>query len=125
MLPRVLADLVVVVHLAFILFVVLGGFLALRWCRVPWVHLPAVVWGVLLELGGWTCPLTPLEDWLRQLAGGPGYAGGFVDHYLAPVVYPGALTREGQKVLGVLVGVVNVPVYLLVWQRRRVTTPPR
>lgn len=118
MLPRVLADVVVVVHLGFILFVALGGFLALRWRWMPWVHLPAAAWGALLELGGWTCPLTPLENRLRQLAGVEGYAGGFVERYLLPVVYPAALTREGQMVLGVLVCVVNAAVYVLVWQRR-------
>ncbi len=124
MLARVLADAVAVLHLGFIVFVVLGGFLALRWRWMPWVHLPAVAWGALVELGGWPCPLTPLEHWLRQLANAEGYAGGFVDRYLLPVVYPAALTREGQKVLGVLVCVVNAAVYWLVWQRR-VTPPPR
>lgn len=119
MLARVLADVIVVAHLGFVVFVVLGGFLALRWRWIPWLHLPAAAWGALLELGGWTCPLTPLENRLRQVAGDAGYAGGFVEHYMLPVVYPEALTRPGQVVLGVLVCLVNAAVYALVWQRRR------
>jgi hypothetical protein len=118
-LTRMLADLLVVVHLAFIGFVVLGGLLALRWRWVPWLHLPAAGWGALLELFGWTCPLTPLENRLRELAGESTYPGGFVDRYVAPVVYPSALTRELQVALGVLVCAVNAGVYLLVWRLRR------
>src|SRR5262245_65287315 len=102
MISRVLADLVVVVHLAFIAFVVLGGLLALRWRWIPWLHVPAVVWGALLEFRGWTCPLTPLEDWLRGRGGAGASPPDFVDRYLLPVVYPEALTREGQIVLGVI-----------------------
>jgi hypothetical protein len=119
MLPRVLADVVVLVHLGFIIFVAFGGVLALRWRWIPWVHLPAVAWGVLLELCNWTCPLTPLENWLRIRGGAPAYAGGFVDRYVLPLVYPEALTRDRQVALGVLVCAVNVGVYLLVWRRRR------
>ena len=91
---RALADLVVVTHLAFILFVVLGGLLALRWPRALWLQVPAAVWGVLVEVGGWICPLTPLENRLRGLAGDAGYPGGFVEHYLLAWLYPAALDRS-------------------------------
>jgi hypothetical protein len=90
---RVLADLVVLMHLAFILFVVLGALLALRWRWIPWVQVPAALWGAVIEVGGWVCPLTPLENGLRERAGDAGYTGGFVEHYVLPVVYPGSLTR--------------------------------
>jgi uncharacterized membrane protein YhhN len=93
MLYRWLADLVVVLHFGFVLFVVGGGLLALRWPRLARVHLPTAVWGVLIEFGGWLCPLTPLENWLRRRSGGAGYAGGFVEHYVLPVLYPSGLTR--------------------------------
>jgi len=119
---RALADLVLIVHLTFIGFVALGGLLALRWRWVPWLHLPAVGWAALLEFFGLTCPLTPLENWLRRLGGAPRYAGGFVDRYLLPVVYPAALTRELQVALGVLVCAVNGTVYLLLSRSGRLST---
>jgi hypothetical protein len=108
---RILADAVLVMHLAFILFVVAGGLLVLRWRGVAWLHLPAVAWGALIEFMGWICPLTPLEVWARSRAGETGYTGGFVEHYLLPVVYPEALTRDVQIALGGLVLIVNVFVY--------------
>lgn len=108
---RILADAVLVMHLAFILFVVAGGLLVLRWRGVAWLHLPAVAWGALIEFMGWICPLTPLEVWARSQAGETGYTGGFIEHYLLPVVYPAALTRDLQIVLGTLVLIVNVLVY--------------
>ncbi|CAN5143079.1 DUF2784 domain-containing protein [soil metagenome] len=114
-----LADAVVLLHFVFVAFVVAGGFLVLRWPRVAWGHLPAAAWGALIEFGGWICPLTPLEVRLREAGGGEGYAGGFVEQYLLPVLYPGALTRSVQVALGIAVVVVNVAVYLLVWRRRR------
>ncbi len=108
---RILADAVLVVHASFILFVVAGGLLV-RWRRrVAWLHVPAVAWGALIEFRGWICPLTPLEIWARSRAGETGFSGGFIEHYLLPVVYPGALTREVQIVLGALVLVVNALVY--------------
>jgi len=116
---RVAADLVVLLHGAFVLFVVLGGLLALRWPRAAFVHLPAVAWGVWIEWSGGVCPLTPLENRLRRLGGEAGYAGGFVEHYVLPALYPAALTREVQVVLGVLALVVNAGVYLFVLRRRR------
>jgi hypothetical protein len=95
----------------FILFVVLGGFLAWRWRWLPWIHIPAAVWGMMIELANWTCPLTPLEDSLRRQAGQSGLEGGFVEHYLLPVIYPGSLTRPVQVALGVLVLLLNAVAY--------------
>ncbi len=119
MLYRVLAGAVVVTHLAFVLFVVLGGLLAFRWRRVPWLHLPAAVWGVAIELGGWICPLTPLENLLRRRAGLEGYGGGFIEHTLIPVLYPQGLTRPTQIALGLVVIATNVTVYTLLLRRAR------
>ena len=118
MLYRALADLVLVAHLGFILFVVLGALLVLRWPRLAWLHLPAAAWGVLIEVGGWICPLTPLENELRRRGGGAGYAGGFIEHYLVPLIYPGALTRTLQLVLGSAVFLLNVALYVWVLRRR-------
>jgi len=117
-----LADLVVIAHLTFILFVVGGGLLAFRWKRAVWLHLPAAGWGVLIELAGWVCPLTPLENRLRLKAGELGYEGSFVEHHILPLVYPEELTRNGQLVLGGLVLVVNALVYAALLGRRRPTT---
>jgi Protein of Unknown function (DUF2784) len=123
-----LAELVVALHFAFVVFVALGGFLALRWPRVAWVHLPAALWGALIELVGWVCPLTPLEKWLRAEAGLAGYRGGFVEHYILPVLYPAGLTRGVQLFLGAVVVLVNGAVYWAVLRRRpgaRVAAPRR
>jgi hypothetical protein len=114
-----LADLIVLVHLAFVLFVVLGGFLVLRWPRVAWAHLPAAAWGALIEFGGWICPLTPLENWLRARAGEAAYHGGFVEHYVLPVMYPSGLTRPNQVLIGLFVLVVNCAVYAIAIRRKR------
>ncbi len=108
---RLLADAVVLLHTAFVAFVVLGGFLAWRWRRLVWGHVPCAVWGALIEYAGWICPLTPLEHYLRRRAGLEGYAGGFVEHYVIPVLYPAGLTRPTQELLGTLVLVVNVVAY--------------
>jgi hypothetical protein len=102
------ADLVVVVHLLFIGFVVGGVFLAWRWPRIIWAHVPAVIYGALVEFAGFTCPLTLLENGLRQRAGHVGYRGGFIDHYLVTVIYPPGLTRAEQVGLGLLVLLVAV-----------------
>ena len=112
------ADAVLVLHLGFILFVLLGGLLAVRWCWVPLLHLPAVAWGVYVELSGGLCPLTPLENRLRIAAGESGYAGGFIEHYLLPLIYPAGLTHEIQYVLAAVVAGVNVLAYGWVWRRR-------
>ncbi len=113
-----LADLVVTLHLAFVVFTALGGLLALRWRWVPWVHLPAAAWGGFVEVTGRICPLTPLENRLRNGAGGSIYEGDFVQHYLMPIVYPPSLTREVQFALAAALIVVNIVVYAVVWQRR-------
>jgi hypothetical protein len=115
---RILADLVVGLHFLFVLFVVAGGFLVLRWPKVAFVHLPAAVWGAAIEFAGWICPLTPLENSLRRQAGQSGYSTGFIEHYLLPVLYPSALTRDIQILLGVLVLAVNVAVYAYTIRRR-------
>ena len=108
---RLLADGVVILHLTFVLFVLFGGLLTLWWPRISWLHLPAAAWGAAVEFGGWVCPLTPLEQWLRLEAGQSAYPSDFIEHYVLPVLYPAMLTREKQIVLGALVLVVNVAVY--------------
>ncbi|MBT8122500.1 MAG: DUF2784 domain-containing protein [Gammaproteobacteria bacterium] len=105
------ADLLVLLHLAFIVFVVLGGLLVWRWWRVVFLHLPASVWGVLLEFNGWQCPLTPLEQQLRVAAGEAGYSGGFIAHYLLPVIYPAGLTPAFQVALGTGALLINLVIY--------------
>ena len=122
-----LADLVVVLHFVFVLFVVFGGLLALRWPKVAYVHLPIALYGALIELVGWICPLTPLEKRLRESAGLQDYQGGFVEHYILPVLYPSGLTRNVQLVLGGLVIALNLGIYALVlWRGRSLaaTQPP-
>lgn len=120
MIYRLLADTLLLLHLFFILFVVFGGLLSLRWRGAMYLHLPAAIWGTLIEFMGWICPLTPWENRLRHLAGDEGYSGGFIEHYLLPLVYPGGLTREIQIILGVAVLVVNLVIYVAVarkWRR--------
>ena len=119
MLFQALADLVVVVHFGFIVFALLGALLALRWPGVLWVPAPAAVWAVAIELGGWICPLTPLENSLRRAGGAAGYPSGFIERYLLPVIYPPFLTREVQVVLGLALLAINVLVYRAVWCRWR------
>jgi uncharacterized protein DUF2784 len=108
---RGFADLVLVVHLAFVLFVVLGGLLVLRWQRVAWLHVPAAIWGVLIEYTGWICPLTPLENSFRMQGGEAGYSGGFIEHYVQQLLYPAGLTRSGQVVLGSIALILNLAAY--------------
>ena len=115
---RLAADLVLLLHLGFILVVVFGGLLVLRWRRAAWIHLPVALYGALIELIGWTCPLTPLENRLRRLAGQAGYEGGFIEHYIVPLVYPPDLTEGLQIALGLSVVVFNVLVYALVHRRK-------
>ena len=114
---RLLADLVLVLHAGFVAFVVLGALLALRWPRVAWVHVPVVLWGAGIEFVGGICPLTPLENHWRRMAGELGYPGGFIEHYIVSALYPDGLTRNVQIVLGALVVVVNVAIYA--WALRR------
>jgi len=119
MIFRLLADAVVLVHLAFIVFVVAGGVLVLRRPRLAWVHLPAVAWAAYAELTATLCPLTPLENALRRRAGEGGYDGGFVEHYLIPVIYPAGLTPVHQRWIGVTVVALNLAFYLAAWVRAR------
>lgn len=118
MIYRLLADAVLLLHLAFIVFVIAGGLLLRRWPRLPWLHVPAVLWGVSIELGGYVCPLTPLENGLRRLGGEAGYAGGFIENYLLPIVYSPGLTREWQIALGLGVAAFNLAAYACWWRRR-------
>jgi hypothetical protein len=119
MLFRVLADIVLVLHFAFVLFVVFGGVLALRWRRLALVHVPIALYGAIIEFVGFVCPLTPLEVWLRRRGGEAGYAEGFVEHYITAAIYPTGLTREIQFALGVVVLLINAAVYTVWWRRRR------
>jgi hypothetical protein len=123
---RTLADVVVTFHFGFVLFVVLGGLLVLRWRKAAYVHLPCATWGALIEFGGWTCPLTPLEKHLRALGHQAGYAETFVEHYITRVMYPAGLTRGMQLAIGVFVIVVNVLVYWRAFRSPRAlpVTPP-
>jgi len=117
------AAAVVIVHVAFVAFVVLGGFLVLRWPRVMWVHLPAAAWGVLIEYGDWICPLTPLENALRERAGLAAYSGDFIGAHVLPLLYPEQLTRTTQLWLGTFALLVNGILYWRVfwirWRRRQ------
>ena len=121
MLYRALADLVLALHLAFIVFVLAGGLLALRWRWAPLAHLPAALWGVLVEVSGGVCPLTPLENALRRAAGASGYSGGFIEHHLVPVIYPASLSHPIQLLLAGLVVLTNAAVYWIVWRVARGT----
>ena len=125
MIYRALADLVLALHLVFVLFVVLGGLLVLRWPSAAWLHIPAAIWGVLIEFTGWICPLTPLENSLRTRGGEAGYNGGFIEHYIQPLLYPAGLTRSTQVVLGSLVLALNLTAYaIMVSRMRRQELPP-
>jgi hypothetical protein len=119
-----LADLTVLLHAAFILFAVFGGLLAVRWPRIAWLHVPAVLWAAFMEFSGRICPLTPLENHYRELAGENGYTGGFIEHYILPVIYPAGLTRDIQLGLGLGVLVVNIVAYGIVIRRSMKRTPP-
>ena len=113
---QLLADLVLIVHLAFVVFVLCGGLLVLRWRWIAWLHLPAAVWGAVVEFTGWICPLTPLENWLRTQGGETSYRSDFITQYLLPVLYPGDLTRDLQLLLGTRVVVLNAAAYWWLWR---------
>ncbi|MFN3593484.1 MAG: DUF2784 domain-containing protein [Thiobacillaceae bacterium] len=112
-----LANLILLAHLAFILFVALGGLAVLRWPRLAWLHLPCVAWGVMVELMGWICPLTPWENHFRRLAGQAGYGGDFIQHYLMIAIYPEGLTHNIQIMLGLGLAVINLAIYGLLLYR--------
>jgi len=111
-----LADLVLVVHLAFVIFVLCGGLLTLKWRWIAWLHLPAALWGAIVEFTGWICPLTPLENWLRTQSVETSYRSDFIAEYLLPVLYPGDLTRGIQLLLGTVVVALNAAVYWWLWR---------
>ncbi|MFQ5642756.1 MAG: DUF2784 domain-containing protein [Thiogranum sp.] len=106
------ADAVVLVHFGFILYVMLGGLLVYKWTQSIWLHLPAVMWGAVMMLAGWICPLTPLENRLRAAGGGEQYSSGFIEHYILPVIYPAGMSRELQVTIGIALLVVNALLYL-------------
>lgn len=113
------ADLVLLLHLAFVIFVVAGGLLVLKWPRLTWLHLPAVAWGALIEFTGWICPLTPLENSLRALGGESASDSDFISRYLLPLLYPTGLTSDLQVVLGTGLLAANVALYSWLWRRRK------
>jgi hypothetical protein len=111
MLYRILADVVLLIHFAFVIFTVSGALLAYRWRWVIALHLPAALWAAYIEFSGGICPLTPLENSLRVKSGAAGYAGGFIGHYLLPILYPAGLTRDTQIMLGIAVLIINLAIY--------------
>jgi len=113
-----LADATIMLHVAFVFFVVCGGLLVVRWPRVAWVHLPSAAWGAWVEFAGWICPLTPLENWFHERAGGTAYSSEFIEHYVLPILYPISLSRPLQWVLGGLVILINGAIYAAVLRRR-------
>ena len=117
MIAESLADVVLMAHAAFALFVAAGGLLVLRWRPLIWLHVPAALWGAAVEFGGWICPLTLLENRLRSAAGEATYSGDCIAHYMSTVLYPSALTRSTQVLLGALVLAMNIGVYRLLWRR--------
>ena len=119
MLYLLAADLILLLHLGFVLFVLGGGLLVLRWPALFWLQLPALLWGVWIEFSGGACPLTPLENRLRRLAGGSGYRGGFIEEYLLPVVYPAELTQGVQISLGTGLLLINLAIYAIILVRRK------
>jgi hypothetical protein len=122
MLSNLWADIVVILHVSFVLFVLFGGLAVLRWRRLLWFHLPAAVWGAAIELGGWICPLTYLEVHLRRRGGGSGYSGTFIEHYLEPLLYPLGLTRHAQIVFGLSAILLNLVVYIHIWRDRHTSS---
>ena len=111
-----LADLVLCIHVGFVFFVIFGGLLVLKWRWIAWLHLPAAAWGAVVEFTGWICPLTPLEDWLREQGGEVSYRSDFIAQHLLPVLYPEDLTRDLQLLLGTGVVVLNAAVYWWLWR---------
>lgn len=118
MIFRRLADLVLILHFGFVVFVMFGGFLVLRWPRLGWLHVPAVMYGALIEFVGFVCPLTPLEVWFRRQGGEVGYTEGFIQHYITAALYPAGLTQEIQVTLGISLLVLNGIIYLLILRMR-------
>jgi Protein of Unknown function (DUF2784) len=114
-----LADMVLLAHLVFVVFVLLGGLLLLRWPRLIWLHIPAMMWTVFVEVTAWVCPLTPLENYFRELAGGNVYQGEFIARYLLPLLYPAGLTPAIQLLLAGVVIVFNTIIYTVMIRVRK------
>jgi len=119
MIYLIFAHLVILVHLIFILFVPFGGILVFRKRWWALLHIPVFLWGALISFGGWICPLTPLENWLRVKGGELGYHGGFIEHYLLPIIYPRNLTRGVQITMGIAVLILNLVIYGIIVSRIR------
>ncbi len=119
MVYRALADLALVVHLGFVLFALFGCLLAFRWKRVVWFHVPALTWGATVEFTGWTCPLIPLENFLREAGGGTAYTGDFIANYVTPILYSTTLTRDDQLLYGFTLLVINASLYSVLFYRSR------
>ncbi|MGR5321332.1 DUF2784 domain-containing protein [Vibrio sp. PID23_8] len=117
MIYRMLADLVVMLHLLFIIFALIGGVLVLWRSYLLFIHIPAALWVTVISFKGWICPLTPLENQLRQAAGDEGYPGGFVEHYIIPIIYPVELRFDVQVLLGIAALGINIVIYALVYYR--------
>lgn len=116
---RVAADLVMVLHFLFVVFVLLGGIAVWRWFWVAWLHVPAFAWGVLVAVNRWICPLTPLEQRLRAAAGDEGYQGGFIAHYIEPLIYPEGVGYEFKMFFAGMLAILNVALYWHAWRRRK------
>lgn len=114
-----LAAAVVAIHVLFVVFAVVGGVLALRWPRIAWLHLPAAAWAAFVEFSGGICPLTPLENTLRQRAGLEPYSGDFIATYVFPVLYPEGLSRRAQIAMGIVVVAINLIAYRVAWNRHK------
>lgn len=119
MLYQIIADCILLLHFAFIVFVVAGGMLVFKWRWLIWFHIPAAIWGAVVEIMGWICPLTPIENSLRQVGGGAVYSASFIEHYLVPVIYPMDLSREMFIAMGIAVIVINVIVYTFLFRQRK------
>ena len=114
MVYSILSQLIVLLHFAFILFVIFGAFLVLRWHKIAWIHIPFALWGMGVEYFNIICPLTPWENHFRQLAGSTVYESGFIEHYIIPLMYPEVLSRNLQFILGSIVLIINGLIYGIV-----------
>ena len=116
-----IADILVILHFIFILFTIFGGFLVFKWKKISYIHITAVIWAVLIEIKGWICPLTPLEQKFRDLSGYGGYKESFIEHYIEPLIYPQGLTKDISYILAILLIAINIAIYLaLIYRKRRI-----
>ena len=119
MIYKLFTTLIIFIHFLFIIYVLFGAFLGMKWPKSLFVHLPSFFWGAYIELSGGVCPLTPLENWLRIKGGNISYAGDFIEHYVENLVYPPGLTRKIQIIFGIIVIVINIAVYFYIYRRRK------